>query len=360
MNPRRAAVLASVVAVFAVLAAFVALSQSAPASSQLRPSASVLPASSAKQAPELVGVSDFDNTDPLTLAGKRGSVVLVDFWTYTCINCRRTFPFLRALQKTYGGKDFTVLGVHSPEFAFERDHGNVARAVRELGVTWPVAEDPDMATWDAFRNQYWPADYLVDRSGRIRYVHYGEGGDADIEKAVRALLDEGGTAPAASVGQVEASERPGNGLTPETYFGGERSGNYLAGGEIVPPGRTVTRDDPDPGPDQVRVHGRVTGKTESLLLGKDAWVEQQLTARDVYLTASSQVGPVTLDVTLDGQPVPADRRGRSLQVVGGRTVVVVEKDDLYALLTAGAVEKGTLRLTAQADGAELFTTTYGG
>jgi hypothetical protein len=110
----------------------------------------------------------------------------------------------------------------------------------------------------------------------------------------------------------------------------------------------------------VRVRGRVTGGTESLLLLRGASVEQQFTALAVYLTASSQVGPVTLDVTLDGKPVPPERRGRSLQEVAGRTVVVIGEDDLYALLTAASVEKGTLRLTAQADGAELFTTTYGG
>ena len=361
MTPRRAALLASIVAVLAVVAAVFALGRAAPTTNALAGAAApkLAAASSAQAAPELVGVRDFDNSAPLTLRGLRGKVVLVDFWTYTCINCRRTFPFLRALQSTYSGHDFTVLGVHSPEFGFEKDHANVARAVKELHVTWPVAEDPEMATWAAFANQYWPADYLLDRQGRVRFVHYGESGDQAIETAVRALLDEGGTAPAAHVGDLRVSERPGAGLTPETYYGGQRGGAYAAGGVVVPPGRTVSRHDSDPGPDLVRLTGRFTGGEESLTMRAGAQVEQRFRAKDVYLTAAA-AAPATLDVTLDGHPVPPDRRGRSLIVVGGRTVVRIGADDLYALLTGGAISEGRLRLTAAADGAKLFTTTYGG
>ncbi|MGZ6791817.1 MAG: redoxin family protein, partial [Mycobacteriales bacterium] len=221
MNPRRAALAAALVTVLAVVAVVAALSADrgkvlARAAGDTR----LLSVDKAPAAPELQGITDFDNTPPLTLASLRGKVVLVDFWTYTCINCRRTFPFLRALAKAY--PDVVVLGVHSPEFGFEKSHANVARAVKELGVTWPVAEDPEMATWQAFDNQYWPADYLVDRQGRIRYAHFGEGDEKGTEDAVRALLDEGGTAPAARIGDVPSEGSPGgpgSDLTPETYFG---------------------------------------------------------------------------------------------------------------------------------------------
>ncbi len=317
----------------------------------------LLPAAEAPQAPELGGISAFNNTEPLTLAGLRGRVVLVDFWTYTCINCRRTFPFLRALQKTY--PEVTILGVHSPEFGFEKKHANVVRAVKELDVTWPVAEDPEMVTWRAFSNQYWPAKYLIDREGRVRYFHAGEGSDDEVEQAVRDLLDEGGTAPAARIGQTDATERPGNGLTPETYFGTDRGARYVAGGTVVPEAETVVRKDPLQQRDILQLSGSFTGGAEFLELGAGASVTQRFHAKDVYATTARTGADVVLDVTLDGKPVPVERRGRSVMEVGGRTVVVLRSDDLLHLLTGPDVGDGTLRLAAKTAGARIFTFTYG-
>ena len=361
MNPRLAGAAAAVITVLAIVAAAVALSvthRPGGAGALLAGSRQGLAAAATSpQAPELAGVTDFDNTPPLTLSSLRGKVVLVDFWTYTCINCRRTFPFLRALQRTYGPAGLVVLGVHSPEFAFERSHSNVAHAVQALGVTWPVAEDPHMATWSAFGNQYWPADYLIDRQGRIRQTAFGEGNDAQVESGVRALLADGGTVPQASVGELPATEKPGGGLTPETYFGADRGAAYLAGGRVVEPGREVTRADGAAAPDAVSLAGRFRGAAEALEPLAGAQVSQAFTARDVYLTAAG--GPVTVDVTLDGLPVPADRRGPALREQGGRTVVVIGGDDLYHLLTGPAVGPGLLRLTFASPGARLFTFTYG-
>ncbi len=377
MNPRRAAVVAALVAALAVLASVVALSSSGSSARQLSarqesggqlsgregtgPS-SLTPPEQARPAPELTGVTDFDGTPPLTMSSLRGRVVLVDFWTYTCINCRRTFPFLRRLQQTYADAGLTVLGIHSPEFSFERSHANVARAVRELGVTWPVAEDPRMATWNAWGNQYWPADYLVDRQGRVRSFSFGEGHDQQIEGAVRALLDEDGRAPSQSVGDVPGPERPPTGavdVTPETYFGSERGAGNTAGGEVVPPGRTVVRHDRLQPRDVLALDGTVTGAEQYLELGAGASVGQRFSARDVYVTAAPAQGQVVLDVTLDGRPLPPERRGRSLRVVGGRTVVNVAGDDLYSLVTGPAITGGLLRLTARGAGLRLFTLTYG-
>ena len=356
-------VAAALVAVFAVAAALVALSAGKnPAVLQAaagRPGA-VLPVDEAHPAPELTGVKDFDNTAPLTLQSLRGRVVLVDFWTYTCINCRRTFPFLGALSTTY--PELTVLGVHSPEFSFERSHGNVARAVRQLGVTWPVAEDPEMATWSAFGNQYWPADYLLDRQGRVRYLHVGEGGDTDIENAVRSLLAEGGTVPAARVGDVPNAERPGDAtsaLTAETYFGAARGRQYVAGGRVVPAGATVVRHDPDQDPGVLRLEGTFMGEAESLQLGAGASVTQRFHARDVYATTAPAEAPVVLDVTLDGRPVPPGRRGSSLRVQAGRTVTTVGSDDLLHLISGPGIADGVLTVTARTAGARLFTLTFG-
>ncbi len=314
----------------------------------------------APQVPELQGISHFDNTEPLTLAGLRGRVVLVDFWTYTCINCRRTFPFLRALQKAY--PELTILGVHSPEFGFEKKHDNVVRAVKDLGVTWPVAEDPEMVTWRAFSNQYWPAKYLVDREGRVRYFHAGEGNAQEVEQAVRDLLDEGGTAPTQRIGEVAAAELPGDrttDLTPETYFGASRGERFLARSEVIPTGTTVTRRDGPQQRDLLSLTGRFTGGEDFLTLGADASIGQAFRARDVYTTTSPTRGPVVLEVTLDGLPVPADRRGRSITEVNGRTVAMLTNEDLLHLITGPAVASGTLKITARTAGAQFFTFTYG-
>jgi thiol-disulfide isomerase/thioredoxin len=349
VSSTRAAVAAAFVTVVAVVAVVVALTVNRQTVlADLSPG--VVPASQGVAAPELVGISHFDNTEPLTLASLKGRVVLVDFWTYTCINCRRTFPFLRALQKTYPG--LTVLGVHSPEFGFEKVHDNVARAVKELDVTWPVAEDPQMATWSAFGNQYWPAKYLIDRQGRVRYTHFGEGDEKATEDAVRSLLAEGGTAPTQRIGSLGA-DQPRADLTPETYFGAERGTN------AVEAGRTVTRHDRVTARDLIALDGRVKGLKEAVELQAGASISQSFSARDVYATSAPASGPVVLDVTLDGEPVPPERRGRSLVERNGRTVAVLTKDDLLHLITGASLEPGVLRITAQSDGAQFFTFTYG-
>ncbi len=320
----------------------------------------LLAAASAPAAPELVGISHFDNSEPLTIASLKGRVVLVDFWTYTCINCRRTFPFLRALQATY--PELTIVGVHSPEFGFEKDHANVARAVKELDVTWPVAEDPEMVTWRAYDNQYWPAKYLIDREGRVRYFHAGEGDEDQVEQAVRDLLSEGGTPPAARIGSAGPELAAGDAftdLTPETYFGAERGARYLANQRPVAPGGTATRDDPPQARDVLQLTGEFTGGQEYLELSAGATITQAFHARDVYATTAVTGAPVELDVTLDGKPVPTDRRGASLVEKAGRTVAVLGKDDLLHLLTGPGVGDGRLALTARTAGAQFFTFTYG-
>lgn len=141
-------------------------------------------------APEFTGISEWFNSPPLTLAGLRGRVVLVDFWTYACINCLRTLPHINRWAASYRDAGLTVVGVHSPEFAFERVPANVQTAMRRHGVKHPVAIDNAHATWKAWRNQYWPATYLVDRQGRIRYRHFGEGDYERTEAAIRTLLGQ--------------------------------------------------------------------------------------------------------------------------------------------------------------------------
>jgi thiol-disulfide isomerase/thioredoxin len=159
------------------------------------------------RAPELVGVGPWLNTpdgEPLTLAALRDRVVLLEFWTFACVNCRRTLPFLRRMHDQYQS-DFTVVGVHTPEFAFERIAQNVERAVRDSGLEYPVGLDNDFVAWNAYGNRYWPTMYLIDRAGRIRHQHIGEGDYDRTEAAVRTLLAEGLGPAAETRGQVSGS-----------------------------------------------------------------------------------------------------------------------------------------------------------
>ena len=185
-------------------------------------------------APELEGTQRWFNTPggrPLTLAGLRGRVVLLDFWTYTCINCLRTLPYVKAWDAAYRRDGLTVIGVHSPEFPFERSAANVARAVRTDGVRYPVAQDNRFTVWKAFHNQYWPAQYLIDHRGHLRYVHFGEGDYATTENAIRTLLREAEGARATRRGPVSDAVRAQHAAagvsTRETYLGAERAQGWL-------------------------------------------------------------------------------------------------------------------------------------
>ena len=303
-------------------------------------------------APELSGIAEWNNSPPLTMAGLRGRVVLVDFWTYSCVNCRRTFPFLRALHETYGPRGLTVVGVHSPEFDFEKLPQNVERAVRDLDVTWPVAQDPERETWDAFRNQYWPAQYVVDPQGRIRLHHVGEGDEEGIEDAIRGLLPDPGPARTGS-----SRDLPRGRLTPEVYLGYRRGG-------LVPPGETVTRGDRDVPRDRAGLRGRFTGAEEYVAAAAPgATVSLDHTARDVYAVLAPPAGtvaPQRVELLLDGAPVPVARRGADVVEAGGRTYVDVGADDLYHLLTGARAGRGRVSLAATAAGVRWFTFTFGG
>ena len=174
----------------------------------------------ARERPELdQGGGQWFNTDPLTLRRLRGRVVLIDFWTYTCINCIRTLPYVKEWDHKYRDDGLTVIGVHTPEFPFERDAGNVEDAIAQSDIRYPVKQDNDYGTWDAFGNQYWPAKYLIDATGHVRYAHFGEG---DYEETSRTSAHSCARRVAGPTGPVAPRqvERPSAGLaTPETYLG---------------------------------------------------------------------------------------------------------------------------------------------
>ncbi|MGA3363181.1 MAG: cytochrome c biogenesis protein CcdA, partial [Solirubrobacteraceae bacterium] len=182
-------------------------------------------------APQFVGTEGWFNTPgdrPLTLTGLRGRVVLIDFWTYTCINCIRTLPYLESWEAKYASKGLTIVGVESPEFPFEKSASNVEDAIKQFGINYPVVQDNNLDTWNAWANEYWPADYLIDATGQVRYVTFGEGDYTTTEAAIRALLAEAGAkdlgAGAKAHGVIVPSMTP---ITPETYLGTARAAGWI-------------------------------------------------------------------------------------------------------------------------------------
>jgi cytochrome c biogenesis protein CcdA/thiol-disulfide isomerase/thioredoxin len=283
------------------------------------------------RAPEFTGTQQWFNTPggrPLSLAALRGQVVLVDFWTYTCINCIRTLPYLEAWHRKYQGDGFTVVGVHTPEFPFEKEASNVERAIGEDGLTYPVAQDNDYATWTAYGNQYWPAKYLIDARGRVRFAHFGEGSYAETERAIRSLLAEAGQARLGGRARARAETADPEVTTPESYLGASRADRF-ANGPIRP---GIQRFSPiaasELPPDHLAYAGgwRIGG--ESATAGHDASLALSFQARRVFLVMGSRDRPRPVRVLLDGHPIPDSLAGEDVR--GGRAVVSGQR--LYRLV----------------------------
>jgi cytochrome c biogenesis protein CcdA/thiol-disulfide isomerase/thioredoxin len=295
-------------------------------------------------APELTGNDRWFNGPPLTLASLRGRVVLIDFWTYTCINCIRTLPHLVAWDRAYRAAGLTIVGVHSPEFAFERDAGNVQRAIAQNGILYPVAQDNELATWNAWSNRYWPAEYLIDAQGHVRRAHFGEGGYEESEAAIRALLREAGAARlAARDAKPSRTYAPTDQATPETYLGAARAERFLPGAGH----RGTATYTPYRGQlplSHFTLGGTWTVDDESATAGRNATLTGRVAGKDVYLVLSPPAhGAGTVRVTLDGRP----QRG-----------VRVTTQRLYHLVSRQQPEEHTLKLSFSA-GVAGYAFTFG-
>ena len=298
-------------------------------------------------APEFAGAGPWLNTPgglPLTVAGLRGRVVLIDFWTYTCINCLRTTPYLRAWAARYRRRGLTVVGVHTPEFSFERDTGNVKKAVAREGIRHPVVQDNDYATWNAWGNQFWPAKYLIDARGRVRYTHFGEGAYGETEAAIRALLrEQDGAAVGARVRARVETAAPGV-ATPETYLGAARAQGFLPRAPVVGSSRYTA-------PPRLPLNGfaldgvwRVADESATARGGSA--LEAHFQARRVFLVLSSKGNRRrAVRVLLDGRPVSAAEAGADVR--DGRLEVAAQR--LYRLVSLPGVEDRTLRLELPPD-----------
>ena len=272
-------------------------------------------------APEFTGVTRWLNAKPITIAGQvsAGKVTLIDFWTYTCINCLRTVPYLRAWHERYAAKGLTLVGVHAPEFSFEKKTANVEAAIERLRLEYPVAQDNDMATWGAWGNQYWPAKYLIDAKGNVRYAHFGEGDYAETEKAIRSVLAEAGqtglaTGEAEPAGVVVASDV----ATPETYLGTERATGFAA--PLTAGTTTYRRPDAPLELNAFALSGRWTVGPQSSTAVRDARIDAHVAAKTVYLVLAppgrGRAGRVR--VLLDGKPA------RTVEVRSQRLYTLVD------------------------------------
>ena len=314
--------------------------------------------------PELNGAVEWLNSPPLTRAQLRGKVVLVDFWTYSCINCLRALPYTNAWAAKYKDHGLVVIGVHAPEFAFEKIPANVKQAVKDLGVTYPVALDNNLIIWQAFNNQYWPAHYFIDAEGRIRHHHFGEGEYDASEHVIQQLLREagqtnvpGGIVDPRAQGVQAAATPPDSTTSPETYVGYGRGANFASGAPH--PDAVTLYETPYPlQPNQWGLTGHWTiGEESSSLAAAGGKITFRFHARDLHLVLGPGADnkPVRFKVILDGQ-VPGDAHGMDTDAEGNGTVI---SQRLYQLVREKAQGEHTFTIQFLDPGVQAFAFTFG-
>ncbi|MET0934985.1 MAG: thioredoxin family protein [Luteibacter sp.] len=303
--------------------------------------AAAMPASAAQTAPEFAGIANWQNSKPLTMKGLRGKVVLIDFWAYSCINCLRTLPHVNHWYDQYKDKGLVIVGVHSPEFPFEKQDGNVRDAIKRYGITYPVAQDNDLETWDAWDNQYWPAEYLVDQRGNVVAHHFGEGNYAEMENAIRTLL---GLPRLDATSETDKDAPDFNQLgSPEMYFGSDRSKNNASPEADGSGTKTFTA------PSRLELNkfalvGRwEIGRDNASLVGPSGEIRLHFKAKKVHMVASAN-DPVTLEIAVDGKPQPP---------------VTVQASQLYNLFDGDGYKDHVLTIKVPKANFHAFTFTFG-
>ncbi len=315
----------------------------------------------ADSVPPLDGNQGWLNSPPLTPGDLHGKVVIYDFWTYSCVNCVRTLPHLKALYARYHAQGLEIVGIHSPEFDFEKDHDNVEHAVGQLGVTWPVVFDDDMNVWRAFGNQYWPAEYLADQQGRVRSAHFGEGDYSLKEDEVRALLAVPADAPRADADA--GTTTPTAAQTPEIHLGTDFGGALYSASRPYGNG-SATFTIPNPQDQNTFALGgawTVDGQSATTSDASGALaLRYQAGEVNLVLGLAGDQAPVPVVVDLDGAPVPAASRPDGMTVDGaGDTVVTVSGHDLYRLLKSGPSGFHELTVHPQRAGVQAYAYTFG-
>ncbi len=337
-----------------------------------------------KTVPEIRGIASWINSEPITFEENRGKVVLVDFWTYTCVNCIRTLPFLKAWHEKYADKGLVIVGVHTPEFDFEKDRDNVIEATEGFGLKWPIAQDNDFKTWRAFDNRYWPAKYLVDKDGYIRYTHFGEGAYEETELWIRGLLEEAGV----DLSDVSASTIPEprhaidlrstdqeTGLTREIYAGFERNyGALLSSAPYVlheeyyeEENAEVFYDDPGEHKNHfLYLQGLWRNDAERLIHARETeGYEDYLALKFSATSVNAVMAPVNggeyqVRVTLNDKPISADAAGTDVMFdADGNGYIVVDSARMYHVVNLPKYESHELKLSSNSPEFSLFAYTFG-
>ena len=341
-------------------------------------------------APEFEGTQEWINSDPLTMESLRGKVVLIDFWTYTCVNCIRTLPFLQSWHERYADEGLVIVGVHTPEFEFEKIYDNVLQATKDEGVVWPVVQDNDFAVWRTYSNRYWPAKYLIDQTGQVRYTHFGEGKYAETEEMIRKVLAEGGMAESMDMplpedqGRDETFLQRGRDITRELFAGWKFTVSQQRGGigqtEEYIEAALASYDTEDEssvtaqftvpesldrnliyfqgpwaiGPESAR-HAEETSHL-------DHYLELNYSARSVNAVLTSDSGEAyQVRVTVNGEFLTDDNRGDDV-VIGddGVSYIQVDTPRLYKIVEHPTWEgEQLLRLASMSADFGLFSFTFG-
>ena len=315
--------------------------------------------------PDLSGATAWINSPPLTLASLRGKVVLVDFWTYSCINCLRTLPYIKAWNEKYQNSGLVIVGVHTPEFPFEKDEANVRKAVKDLGILYPVPMDNNYKIWRSFNNEYWPADYFIDATGQVRFHHFGEGAYDESEQWIRTLLEEANHTPLPQAATkiaasgTEAAADSNDVQSPETYVGYARAQSFASPGGLNQDDPQLYKTPAGLNLNQWAFGGRWKDEEQvatSLAVGDS--ISFRFHARDLHLV----LGPaadgkaVRFRVTLDGQAPGADH-GMDTDAEG---YGVVTGDRLYQLIRQqGIIRDRTFRIEFLVPGVRAYSFTFG-
>jgi thiol-disulfide isomerase/thioredoxin len=305
-------------------------------------------------APELIGGTNWIGTEPLTLSALRGKVVLIDFWTYTCINCIRTLPYLTSWDEKYRNEGLVIIGVHAPEFEFEKETENVIQAMADFGVEYPVVQDNDFKIWRAYNNRYWPAKYLIDAAGKIRYTHFGEGKYAETELKIQELLEEADLLTERQA-VVDLPEFEHASRTPETYLGYWRMMNFVSPEGVQRDGLTDYTL-----PESLRLNefgfdGKVSIAEKYSKPQTGSRLNLRFMAKDVHLVMRSAQDEGRVRIYLDDEPIS--------QAMAGPDVIEAEvevvKDREYHLVQLDEAAEMTVTIEFLDDSVEVYAFTFG-
>jgi len=316
-----------------------------------------------KMAPELIGITYYLNTTPEKLSEEiKDKVVLYDFWTYSCINCIRTLPYITAWNEKYSDQGLLIVGIHSPEFEFEKDPKNVKMAIAKYGINYPVVLDNDMKTWKAFENKYWPRKYIADHEGYLRYDHIGEGGYDETEKIIQKLLEERATAlgiqtvTKKSLVNIKEFEHSMF-RTPELYFGYKfaQNRNQLGSEEGFQPGKTISYSEPA----NIELHkfyliGDWKNYEDSMELSSETGsIKLLYHAKEVNIVTDNDA---ELEIFLDGQPLPSEYYGRDIT---SNNIFKVSEAGLYNIIKSENSSSHIIEIKVSGKGFQIFTFTFG-